>query len=89
MRSFLYVAVAFFLLPAALVSAADWPMWRHDAARSAESPEILPDDLKLLWMRELAPLKPAFRTKRMQFDAGYEPVVLGKTMFVGSRSTTA
>jgi len=84
MRSFLYVAVAFFLLPAALVSAADWPMWRHDAARSAESPDVLPDDLKLLWMRELPPLKPAYRTKRMQFDASYEPVVLGKTMFVGS-----
>lgn len=84
MRSFLYVAVAFFLLPAALASAADWPMWRHDAARSAESPEVLPDDLKLLWMRELPPLKPAYRTKRMQFDASYEPVVLGKTMFVGS-----
>ncbi|MBI2480864.1 MAG: PQQ-binding-like beta-propeller repeat protein, partial [Planctomycetia bacterium] len=84
MRSLLSVAVLFLLLPMVHVSAADWPMWRHDSARSAESPEVLPDDLKLLWMRELRPLKPAFRTKRLQFDASYEPVVIGKTMFVGS-----
>ncbi len=84
MRSVLSIAVPLLLIPGTLVTAADWPMWRHDAARSAESQEVLPDDLKLLWMRELPPLKPAFRTKRMQFDASYEPVVLGKTMFVGS-----
>ncbi|MDA1052340.1 MAG: PQQ-binding-like beta-propeller repeat protein [Planctomycetota bacterium] len=84
MRPLLYFAAAFLLLVVNFVSAADWPMWRHDAARSAESDELLPDDLQLLWMRELPKLKPAFRTKRLQFDATYEPVVLGKTMFVGS-----
>jgi len=84
MRHLLYVAVSFLMIPMAVVSAADWPMWRHDSARSAESNEVLPDSLQLLWVRELPKLKPAFRTKRLQFDASYEPVVLGKTMFVGS-----
>ena len=27
----------------------DWPMWRHDAARSARSSEELPDTLEILW----------------------------------------
>ncbi len=65
MRHLLYIAVSFLMFPVAVVSAADWPMWRHDSARSAECPEVLPDDLQLLWMRELPKLNPAFRTKRL------------------------
>ncbi|MBC8352905.1 MAG: PQQ-binding-like beta-propeller repeat protein [Planctomycetes bacterium] len=84
MRHLAYVVLILQLLFANLASATDWPMWRHDSARSAESEEVLPDDLQLLWTRELPKLKPAFRTKRLQFDASYEPVVLGKTMFIGS-----
>ncbi|MCB9941575.1 MAG: PQQ-binding-like beta-propeller repeat protein [Planctomycetaceae bacterium] len=84
MRHFAYVVFPFLLLAANLASADDWPMWRRDAARSAESHEELPNDLHPLWVRELPKLKPAFRTKRLQFDACYEPVVLGKSMFIGS-----
>ena len=65
---------------------ADWPQWRCDARRSASSPEVLPADLQLQWVRRLpapAPAWPAGQTK-LQFDASYEPVVLGKRMFVGS-----
>jgi outer membrane protein assembly factor BamB len=65
----------------------DWPMWRHDAARSAKSSEILPENLSLQWAREYPPLRPAFwqiRQDRLQFDAGYEPVIAGGTMFVAS-----
>lgn len=62
----------------------DWPMWRKDAARSATSGESLPDQLHLRWVVELPKLKPAFREKRLQFDAGYEPIVVGKSMFVAS-----
>jgi outer membrane protein assembly factor BamB len=72
---------------ASLASAADWPMWRCDAARTAASPETLPEQLHLQWMRELPPLKPAFwqvRQERVQFDLGYEPVVMGRTMFIAS-----
>lgn len=75
-----------FCLPR-LAVAADWPTWRYDAARTAVSPEQLPEQLYLQWVRELPPLKPAFwqiRQDRLQFDLGYEPVVAGKTLFVGS-----
>ncbi len=65
-------------------SGEDWPMWRNDSARSAMSNETLPDRLHLRWVAELPKLKPAYREQRLQFDAGYEPVVLGKTMFIAS-----
>jgi outer membrane protein assembly factor BamB len=79
--------IALTVLNVTLASAADWPMWRYDAARSANSPEQLPDKLHLQWTRELPPLKPAFwqvRQERVQFDLGYEPVVMGRMMFVAS-----
>jgi outer membrane protein assembly factor BamB len=65
--------------------AADWPMWRCDTRRSATTPQELPGDLHLQWVRELPPLEPAWPDEpRMQFDATYEPIVAGKTMFVAS-----
>jgi outer membrane protein assembly factor BamB len=66
--------------------AGDWPMWRSDAARSASSPGDLPEKLQLQWTRQLPlarPAWPASQTK-LQFDISYEPVVLGRRMFVGS-----
>lgn len=62
----------------------DWPTWRHDVARGGKTPVVLPDPLRLRWSRALPPLKPAFRSPRLQFDRGYEPVVAGKTIFIGS-----
>lgn len=59
-------------------AASDWPMWRHDAARTAESPQQLPEDLDLLWRRDLPEPRPAFHDVRLQFDGGYEPVVMGR-----------
>ncbi len=32
-------------------SANDWPMWRHDANRSAATTEQLPGELHLQWSR--------------------------------------
>lgn len=69
------------------VDSADWPMWRRDAARSARSAEELPDELRLRWVRQYPKLKAAYRESRLQFDAGYEPVVLGKSMFIASSRT--
>ena len=43
------------------------------------SSELLPETLHLQWVRQYPPLKPAFwqpRQERLQFDLGYEPVVL-------------
>ncbi len=70
------------------VSAADWPQWRYDANRSAASPQELPDNLHLQWVREYPALEPAWEDPvnrdRMPFDRVYEPVVMGTTLFVGS-----
>ncbi|MDB4757440.1 PQQ-binding-like beta-propeller repeat protein [Akkermansiaceae bacterium] len=63
---------------------ADWPMWRNDTGRTAQSAEVLAENLSLQWSRRLPPLKPAYRDNRLQFDAGYEPIVLGKRLVVGS-----
>ena len=62
-------------------------MWRGNAARTAVASESLPATLHLQWVREYPPLKPAFwqvRQERLQFDLGYEPVVMGRTLFVAS-----
>ena len=69
---------------AACLHAEDWPTWRHDSGRTAATAAELPSTLHPLWSRELPPLKPAFRDVRLQFDRGYEPVVLGKRLFFSS-----
>ncbi len=73
--------------PAAV--SADWPTWRHDAARSAFTPTPLPEELHLLWTRQLAPPISAWPTNqhKLQFDASYEPIIAGKRMFTGSMSS--
>jgi outer membrane protein assembly factor BamB len=66
--------------------AGDWPTWRYDAQRSAASPHALPRDLHAQWVRRLpSPMSawPASQGK-LQFDASYEPVVMGQRLFVGS-----
>ncbi|MBL7188884.1 MAG: PQQ-binding-like beta-propeller repeat protein [Phycisphaerae bacterium] len=79
-----YFLCALFIVGSGVSSAEDWPMWRCDANRSAVSPQKLPEKLHLQWVRRYARVKPAFESRRLQFDAGYEPVVMGKTLFVGS-----
>jgi outer membrane protein assembly factor BamB len=75
-------------VPANFADAGDWPQFRFDAQRSAASPEQLPETLNLQWVREFAPPRPAFPDEiRLAFDASYEPVVLGNTMFVPSTVT--
>ena len=66
----------------------DWPQFRYDVQRSASSPESLPSKMSLHWAREFPPPRPAFPLEvRLRFDASYEPVVAGKTMFVPSMVT--
>src|SRR5262245_15633433 len=74
-------------LPAPVLGT-DWPMHGYDAGRSSASPEQLAPDLHLQWVREWPALQPAWPDQpQMQFDAAYAPVVLGKTLFVGSSRT--
>jgi hypothetical protein len=65
-------------------AADDWPTYRKDPARSGKTSTALPDPLQLLWSRSLPPITPAFRNPRLQFDRGYEPIVAGKTLYLGS-----
>jgi hypothetical protein len=73
------------LLPGTGLFGSDWPQFRYDAGRTAACPEELPGQLNLQWIRELPAPRPAFPLEvRLGFDASYEPVVAGKTMFVPS-----
>ena len=83
MKTFLIGATAAWFF-SGVAAAADWPMWRHDTGRTADSAEALAENLSLRWSRQLPRLTPAYRDNRLQFDAGYEPIVLGKRLFVGS-----
>src|SRR5207253_3212025 len=81
---FLLTALAVSTSPAGL-RAADWPMGRYDAQRSASSPQELPAQLHLHWVREYPPQVPAWPDQeKMPFDMAFEPVVLGQTLFVNS-----
>jgi hypothetical protein len=73
-----------FLFLSAFAHAADWPMWRHDPGRTAATTQKMPAEPRLIWSRELPPLRAAFKEPRLQFDRGYEPVVAGKRLLVGS-----
>ncbi len=70
----------------ALSQAGDWPMWRHDASRSNASPDPLPNDLHLQWVRTLPTPRTAWPASqsKLQFDAVYQPIVVGKLLIVGS-----
>jgi len=59
-------------------------MWRHDPGRTATTSSLLDEKLEVLWKRELPEPVPAYQDTRLQFDASYEPIVLGKRLFVGS-----
>ncbi|MGE4003088.1 MAG: PQQ-binding-like beta-propeller repeat protein, partial [Planctomycetaceae bacterium] len=68
------------------ISAADWPTWGGNAARTAAATSALPENLHLHWVLKLREPDPAWHSnqERVQFDRMYEPVVVGKRMFVGS-----
>ncbi len=66
----------------------DWPTWRHDANRSAATPEELRSSLHLAWVRELPVPRPAWPGEpRAAFDAVHEPVAAGRTLFLGLNCT--
>ena len=68
-------------------SSADWPMWRHDAERSAASQADIASTPELLWSRKLPPVRQAWPLEvyqRLNFDSSYEPVVMGKLLFLAS-----
>jgi outer membrane protein assembly factor BamB len=72
---------------AAGAPAGDWPQWRYDAGRSADSPEKLPAALHLHWVRACPPRVQAWddplNNDLMTYDRVLEPVVADDRMFVG------
>ncbi|MEK7754258.1 MAG: PQQ-binding-like beta-propeller repeat protein, partial [Acidobacteriota bacterium] len=68
-------------------AAADWPMWRHDAGRTAFSPEELPAQLHPHWIRQYSQREPvwddALNQDLMPLDRVFEPIVLGDTLYMG------
>ncbi|MCP4644133.1 MAG: PQQ-binding-like beta-propeller repeat protein, partial [bacterium] len=83
--------LAFGFAVAAPAFAADWPMWRCDAGRSAASAADLPDDLDTLWEHQYAPREPVWEDTLnrdlMPYDRVLEPVVAGKTLFLAFNDT--
>ncbi|MCA9017080.1 MAG: hypothetical protein KDA77_17240, partial [Planctomycetaceae bacterium] len=45
----------------------DWPMWRMDPQRSAQTTETVPESLHVQWVHQLPALEPAFKNARLQF----------------------
>lgn len=76
-------------LSCCVTQAADWPTWRADAARSANTGDSIGRDLHLNWELHLPTLKPAWpeSQSKLQFDAGYEPVSAGGLVLVASSVT--
>ncbi len=74
------------------VAKPDWPMWRFDAARSADTPHELAPVLHLQWVRELPAPERAWRHQwdhrgKLDFDLSYAPVVKEGRIFVPSNAT--
>ncbi len=88
-RTSLLLAGLFGLLTVAgTAAAADWPQWRYDAGRTAASPEELPAELHLQWVRHLPAPRPAWpKYPRLSFDASYQPVAAGGMLLVPSMVT--
>jgi hypothetical protein len=58
MQRLLFLAIAILGISEAV--GADWPQYRCDASRSAASPEPLPSELALQWVRHFPTPRPAF-----------------------------
>lgn len=55
-----YIVIFALLTVCQYIYGGDWPMWRHDAARTAVSSEMFGTELHLQWVRKYPPLTPAF-----------------------------
>jgi outer membrane protein assembly factor BamB len=72
--------------PSGVCLAGDWPQWRYDAGRGAASPEELPEQIHLQWLRTLPEPRPAWPASQpgLRFDVSYSPVAAGGMLFVPS-----
>ncbi|MEO2025132.1 MAG: PQQ-binding-like beta-propeller repeat protein [Fuerstiella sp.] len=75
------------MAPANVSTADDWPMWRNNSGRTGVTTVELSATLQLSWVRHLPVITPAYHSSRLQFDAGYEPIVAGGQMLIASSRT--
>lgn len=79
-----------FLFLAGTAGAADWPQYRHDAGRTAYTPDALAPSLHVQWVftPPHPPLpawpEPVREYNLMDFDYAFQPVVAGGRVFFGS-----
>ena len=68
------------------VTAEDWPMWRCNAQRTAATNGTVPDELDVLWQKDLQARNQAWddplNLDLMSYDRVFEPVVVGKRLFL-------
>jgi outer membrane protein assembly factor BamB len=85
MKLFMWLIILF--LPIFEVLGSDWPMWRYDAGRTAYSPETLSEELNIQWTRKYTSRDPVWddplNRDLMQYDRIFEPIVMGKCLYIG------
>lgn len=90
-RVFSLFALLLLVLPHAQPRAADWPMWRYDAARTASSPEQLAQPLHLQWTTTFSARKPVWddplNRDLMTYDRAFEPIVIDGHLILGFNDT--
>jgi len=71
------------------LQAGDWPQWRYDAGRGAATPDDLPVELFLSWVRQLPEPRPAWPASQpwLRFDLSYSPVAAEGLLYVPSMVT--
>ena len=83
----LYVFGLLFASWGAVALGSDWPMWRYDAPRTAASPDDLPAQLQLQWVRVFTAREPVWENPLnrdlMPYDRVLEPIILGGRVIVG------
>jgi len=91
------LTVCFGWMLAAAVAAADWPTYRHDAARSGITAESLAPPLAPVWVFRArhapqpawgdpkpGPVEDILELRRRHFDDVFQPVIEGDAVFFGS-----
>lgn len=80
------IAIAVVCLVTQVTTAADWPTWRADSARSGYTTDALPAEMSLRWSwHPMHSPKPAWpRDDRMSFDRAHHVVVAGGLVCFGS-----
>src|SRR5512136_1695824 len=75
---------------AASSSAEDWPTYRHDVRRTGVTPEELPGEMNLQWVREFPAPEPAWPDQpRLKFDVAYEPIIADGKVFIASARSSS